>query len=297
MITVPQDQDLVLGIDIKSIQKIEVEILLEFDRICQKYDLKYQLYAGTLIGAVRHKGFIPWDDDIDVCMLRADYNKFLSLVDHELKDDYFFQSYQTDLAYLNKFAKIRKNKTLFVERSVKDLAMHRGIYIDIFALDNIDYDSLKGKYQLFLLRAIDSFLKYRLRNRYQSLRPGFKRSKAKLKYYLIQLIPISRLTMERRILKIMTRFNHKKTKYVADLANPSKGVLEKFMVRRQVVDDSIDCDFEGYRFPIPRAYDEVLTNAYGDYMTLPDEDDRVSHHDIIKVSLTTDENESGNNLT
>lgn len=152
----------ILGVDIKDVQRLELEILLEFDRICKKHGMKYQLYAGTLIGAIRHEGFIPWDDDIDVCMLRSEYDKFLSWVEIELNNKYFFQTYKTDLNYINKFAKIRRNGTLFVEKSVKDLEIHHGVYIDIFALDNIELKTLKGKWQILVIRVLDSFFKYRL---------------------------------------------------------------------------------------------------------------------------------------
>lgn len=275
--------DSILGIDIKKIQRIELEILLEFDRICKKYDIKYQLFAGTLLGAIRHRGFIPWDDDIDVCMLRSEYNRFLSVVDDELASEYFFQSYETDPNYMNKFPKIRKNGTLFMEKLVRDLDMHHGFYIDIFPFDNIELDTIRGKHQIWSLRTIDSLFKYRLKERYQKLEPGFGRSKAKFKYDLIKFLPISKTSIENWILKKMTKFNDKETEYIADLANPSAGVLENFMMRRETIEDSIDWEFDGYKFPVPRAYDEVLTRAYGDYMTPPDI--KVSHHDIVKIDL------------
>ncbi len=278
-----KSSDSILGIDIKKIQNIELEILLEFDRICKKYDIEYQLFAGTLLGAIRHRGFIPWDDDIDVCMLRSEYNRFLSVVDEELSYEYFFQSYETDPNYMNKFPKIRKNGTLFMEKLVRDLDMHHGFYIDIFPFDNIEIDTIRGRHQIWSLRSIDSLFKYRLKERYQKLEPGFERNKAKFKYDLIRLLPISKSRIENWILKIMTKLNHKETEYIADLANPSAGVLENFMMRRKTIEDSIEWEFEGYKFPVPRAYDEVLTRAYGDYMTPPDL--KVSHHDIVQIDL------------
>lgn len=280
--------DSILGIDIKKIQRVELEILLEFDRICKKYDIHYQLYAGTLIGAIRHKGFIPWDDDIDVSMLRADYNKFLSVVEDELSEDYFFQTHETDPNYINKFAKIRKNGTVFMEKLVEGIDMHHGFYIDIFAFDSVKLDTTEGKRQIWLLRTIDSFFKYRIKTRYETLDKGFEKTKAKFKYNLIKLLPLSKERVEDLVLNIMTKFNDEKTEYVADLANPGEGVLEKFMLRRETLEDSIDWDFEEYTFPVPRAYDEVLTRAYGDYMQPPEV--QVSHHNIVEINLNTNEN-------
>ncbi|UJF15204.1 LicD family protein [Jeotgalibaca sp. MA1X17-3] len=280
--------DSILGIDIKKIQKIELEILIEFDRICRKHDIRYQLYAGTLIGAIRHKGFIPWDDDIDVSMLREDYHKFLSVVEEELSSEYFFQTHETDPNYINKFAKIRKNRTVFMEKLVEGIDMHHGFYIDIFTFDSVKLDTYKGKYQIWLLRTIDSFFKYRIKTRYETLEDGFEKKKATFKYHLIKILPISKEKVERCVLKIMTMFNDEKTEYVADLANPGEGVLEKFMLRRETLEDSIDWDFEEYKFPVPRAYDEVLTRAYGDYMQPPEV--QVSHHNIVKIDLNTKNN-------
>ena len=282
-----KSSDSVLGVDIKKIQKIELDILLEFDRICKKYNINYQLFAGTLIGAIRHKGFIPWDDDIDVCMLRSDYNKFLALVKDELGDEYFFQTYETDPKYINKFPKIRKNGTLFMEKLVEDLDMHHGLYIDIFIFDSIEIDSLRGRYQRWILRNVDSFFKYRLEIRHERLKPGFEKMKAKFKYNLIKILPISKKQIENWYLRQATKFNHLETEYVGDLANPDNKVLKQFMMRRETIKDSIDWEFEGHKFPVPRAYDEVLTRAYGDYMTKPDKENQISHHDIVKIDLNS----------
>lgn len=282
-----KSSDSILGIDIKEVQRVELGILLEFDRICKKHDINYQLYAGTLLGAIRHKGFIPWDDDIDLAILRADYDKFLSVIKDELNSKYFFQTYETDPNYINRFAKIRKNETVFMEKLVKGLDMHHGIYIDIFVYDNINLNSWKGKYQIWQLRSLDSFFKYRNKIRYQSLAPGFEKNKAKFKYKVIQALPITKLRIDNFLSKLMTKFNHKETEYLANFSYPSKESLENFMMKRETLEDSILWEFEGYNFPIPRNYDEVLRRGYGDYMQLPDKQNRVSHHNIVKIDLDT----------
>lgn len=250
-----------LDIDLRLIQEIELDILLEFDRICKKHGLKYQLYSGTLIGAVRHEGFIPWDDDIDVAMPRADYDKFIELKD-ELADDYFFQSYETDPQYINRFGKIRKNGTVFMEKLVQELDMHHGIYIDVFPFDNIKPHSFSGKLQILILRKLDSFFKYRLKERQSSL-SGFKKTSAKFKYKLIKILPISKLALDRWLEKVMRRFNDEQTEYMADLTNPSPEVLEAFMMRREDLEDTIKGRFEGHDFPIPRNYHELLSRVFG----------------------------------
>ena len=143
---------------LRDVQKVQLEILLEFDRICRKHGLKYLLFAGTLLGAVRHKGFIPWDDDIDVCMLRGDYERFLTVCKDELSAELFLQTTDTDREYPLQFAKLRKNNTRFVEKSMSDLKIHHGVFIDIFPLDNVMPHSFIGRFQqisLYVLHRIN----------------------------------------------------------------------------------------------------------------------------------------------
>src|SRR5690606_2891856 len=133
---------------------VQLEILIEFDRICKKNNIKYQLFAGTLLGAVRHKGFIPWDDDIDVCLLRKDYNKFIQACKTDLDSRSFLQTYVTDKNCIIQFAKLRKNNTLFLESGISDCKTHHGIFIDIFPLDNVLPNTFCGKMQQKLLYII-----------------------------------------------------------------------------------------------------------------------------------------------
>ena len=112
-----------------------LKLLRELDRICTKYDIPYWLDGGTLLGAIRHGGFIPWDDDIDVAMLRNDYYRFLEVAKTELRDDIYLQTRETDSDYPMFFAKLRDKYSTFHEPMYERLKCHKGIFLDIFPFD------------------------------------------------------------------------------------------------------------------------------------------------------------------
>ncbi|MDR2410347.1 MAG: LicD family protein, partial [Bacteroidales bacterium] len=123
--------------DMKKVWYIELDILKEFIKVCNKYNLRYFADGGTLLGAIRHKGFIPWDDDIDIAMLREDYDKLVKIGPKEFKHPYFFQTPYTDKYYYQGHAKIRNSNTTGISRHEFNKKFNRGIFIDIFPLDNI----------------------------------------------------------------------------------------------------------------------------------------------------------------
>lgn len=132
--------------ELKQLQRIELEMLIEFDRICRKCGISYSLDGGTLLGAVRHKGFIPWDDDIDVIMLRKEYQKFRKACETELDIERFFlQDYKTDPAYRWGYAKLRRNGTSFVREGQEHIRQHDGVFIDIMVADNVPDEPVKRR--------------------------------------------------------------------------------------------------------------------------------------------------------
>ena len=120
-----------------ELQQIDSDLLKEYIDFCEKHNLTYFLMAGTLLGAIRHKGFIPWDDDIDVAMPREDYDRFCELAAKEFTGDIFFQSYKTDKHFPYVFSKLRNTNTTFIEAVYKHVDMNHGVYIDIFPIDGI----------------------------------------------------------------------------------------------------------------------------------------------------------------
>jgi len=280
--------------DIKKVQQQQLKILLEFDRICNKNNIKYQLFGGTLLGAIRHKGFIPWDDDIDVALKREDYDKFIKVSKKQLNSNYFLQTNQTDSDYIMQFAKIRKNNTVFVEESTSETDIHHGIYIDIFPLDNVLPNTLIGNLQqksLYLLSLINLS---RIKMHCLNANTFFRKYTSLILHYFLKLVP-KKITNSLQT-KIMTIFNNRHTEYLGHLSNGArKRTYERFMMPTTFFEDSINAEFEDNFFPIPEAYDEVLTNIYDNYMKMPPKDQRKPHHGVIEVKfntkdITTEEN-------
>ena len=120
---------------LQKLKDIEKDMLVIFIQICKKYDMRYFLAGGSCLGAVRHRGFIPWDDDIDVVMPREDYEKFLKVARNELPENIFLQTGKTDNDFPMNFAKLRNSDTTFIETSVKNFKINHGVFIDIFPLD------------------------------------------------------------------------------------------------------------------------------------------------------------------
>lgn len=273
--------------NIKKLQQTQLEILKELDRICKANNINYQLFAGTLLGAVRHRGFIPWDDDVDVCLLRKDYDRLLKILEKDLDKKYFLQNYQTDESSILQFSKIRKNHTRFVSGSYTDTSMHEGIFIDLFPMDNVKDSTFIGKMHIklsnFMFVLTSSMIKSRCYNVRSSLRKYIRLTL----YYITRLLPKKKLHVLSD--KVFCFFNDEETEYVSCLANGAPSdFYKKFTVKRASFDETIEQEFEGEKFPIPKKYDYVLTKNYGDYMSPPPLEEQVPHHgEIADISFDT----------
>ena len=250
---------------LQQLKICERDMLAEFVRICDKHGIKYFVQGGTLLGTVRHGGFIPWDDDIDVSLPREDYEKFLTIAEKELPDYYFLQTKDTDPEYPNNFAKIRDSRTTFIESSAKNLKINHGAYIDIFPLDNYPSGKKAKVYEL----------KKRLLT--QRIYKAFYMPHMSFIAKIITMITVILFPS----LKGAVEKREKLFKSVAPtdrVVNNSGAWLDKEIIPREWVQGTIQMEFEGIKVNVSDKYDEWLTYVYGDYMSLPPENERVGHH-------------------
>jgi lipopolysaccharide cholinephosphotransferase len=260
--------------------QIQLEIAIEIRRICNKFEINYFLIAGTLLGAVRHKGFIPWDDDLDIGMLRKDYDRFIEIAQTELKDDYFLQTWNTDLGYGQPFAKIRKKRTKYVERNSRKVKCHTGIYIDIFPFDNVPGNTLSKfihdyKTRLYRRVLLDAC-------EYSLPRPtGLKAIAYNLVLSHFRKIGIDEV--KKRYHREMTKYDKCKPKYVVAIGGAYG--YKKESVKFSWLNELIDIEFENNIFKAPKYYHEYLKYFYGDYMTPPPIDKRYNRHQIIDIDF------------
>lgn len=253
--------------DLRTLQMKELEILEELDRICKKHDIQYYLSWGSALGAVRHKGFIPWDDDIDVCMPMNDYKKFINVCKTELSEPYFFQDVNTDENSPFLWGKIRNSNTCSMIREMAVFPHNWGICIDIFPMIEYDKASLSG-IDRFLYKILNLCVNKRL-NDYGFGKYGIETNK--MKHVPMAIIkPIRNLCF-----KILTR-DRKNANYYFDIAlMQDKDIFPKEWF------EPLEISFEGKNFTIMKNYDAYLTQLYDNYMRIPEKHEQIDHGDII----------------
>ena len=258
----------------KSLKKIELDMLVALDEVCKKINVTYFLAEGTLLGAIRHKGFIPWDDDIDVCMLRKDYEKFLSIGQQYLPAEIFIQTYDTDQEYSLGFCKLRNTDTTYIETSASRQEINHGIFIDIFPVDYYPENRIKAA----ILEFKRKFLTYRITDAfYFSEVPKYSFVGRLLRTLSRIAYPSARTALIKRD-KLF-----KSVKESSLVCNYGSTWGKKEIMSYKVYHDSMDVEFEGHKLKAPIEADQYLRNLYGDYMELPPVEKRVGHHDAVII--------------
>lgn len=268
----------------KKVWKKQMELLDNLDRICHKYGIKYFADSGTLIGAIRHKGYIPWDDDIDIVMKRADYNKFLEIAPKEFKKPIFVQTIYNDDGYFRTHAQMRNSNTTAILESEKDFnyKFNQGIFIDIFPLDEIPDNALLFKLQVFRLKVLKFIILFGYQK--NKIESGKKIKNIILKTRIIPIICkwIVKIFGIKKIFKkfekIASKYNGKGNKRISYLAL-SLG-MKKNLWNISCFSSVERVKFENMMIDIPSGYDERLKTEYGDYMVFKKEQP-TSHGGII----------------
>ena len=250
---------------IVKLKQVQLQILDDFVRICEENGLRYCMCGGTCIGAVRHKGFIPWDDDIDVKMPRADFNRFVQITTNEDNTDFFLDYHTTNHLYTHNFAKYCKKKTCFIEPN----GLKQAIYIDVFAQDKVPGPDFTSRSPIpIMIHKLDALLTVR--------REGLdgRDIKTKIIYYATRWI--SAKTLFKWEYKLMTRFENTDANYYLNYGSRYSFVQETIPISE--FEPYAQMEFEGKMYNVPRNWDLYLSNIYGDYMTLPPEEKRVTHY-------------------
>ena len=264
----------------KDLQRVEVEILSVVCKTLGQHGIVPFLVAGNCLGMVRHGGFIPWDDDIDIGLLRADYEKARKILIEELPEGYRYCDRYTDKEYPYNFAKVKKNNTAFVHGGDAHLDIHHGIYIDIFPYDSAveDTEEFRKTYKKAksLRRKID--FKCMSYKKYGKLRPLVQ-----LPIIMLYHLFVNKDVVQNQLDELVSKNVEGNNKYICNYF----GLYgEKERYKAEVFGEGKPVTFEGIDCLIPIDYDTYLTQTYGDYMKLPPEEKRVSHHDAIYISLT-----------
>lgn len=272
--------------DIRPLQMVCLEILKEIDRVCEKHKILYWLEGGSMLGAVRHHGFIPWDDDLDIAMFRDDYNRFLKIAPQELKTDYFLQTEETDPDYPLFFAKVRKNNTYINEEKLELFQIHKGIFVDIFPVDRMPMTDLQIKRHRIYLWLLFR-LYFQTGKRIIPVSPVL--SKPVISFFL-RSVRLSKKKLRKYINKIYTKYNlREQYRYTSSWAMSQK---MNWLYKKEWHDTFEKIKFEDMTVRIPGGYHDLLTNAYGNYMTPPPKEKQVPGHGLsFSTDVRRDRNE------
>lgn len=268
-------------LQLARIHKIQLEIANEVKRICDENNINYFLIAGSLLGAVRHKGFVPWDDDMDIGMLRKDYAKFLEIASKDLNDKYYLETWDVSSGYGLPFGKIRKKGTKYIERKSKDVRCHPGIFIDIFPFDNVPNNKILRLTHEYRIK----FYQYLILERCMyNISFDFCGIKG-LVYSLLKKRAkgLGVKGLKERYEAVSRRYNKKQTECVVAVGG-SYG-YKKETIKLAWVSRIDELEFEGHLFKVPKGYKEYLTYFYGDFMKPPSIDKRYNRHGIIELKF------------
>lgn len=254
--------------DLRKLQMIQLEMLIEVDRICTKCNIQYSIIAGTLLGSIRHGGFIPWDDDADVAFMRSEYERFREACKTELDATrFYFQDHRNTAGYRWGYGKLRRKGTEFIRKGQEHMPYPSGVFIDIFPIDNVPNDYAVRYMHNLHCTIIRKFLWSEVGK--VSDKSAFMRGL----YGMMALVPRDVVFAHYR--RFADRWNRKDTKMGRTLTFPTPN--KTYGYYKKWYEKSTNYTFEGHIFRGIKQYDEYLSFKFGDYMTLPPEEQRKTH--------------------
>lgn len=252
--------------DIREVQAVMLDILSAIDEICRRHGFRYVLNSGTMLGAIRHQGFIPWDDDADILLPRDDYEEFIKVANRELDPKYRFECMENNKNYPYNFGKVFNVNTVYTEKASASLDICHGVYVDVFPMDYVD-----DKDYLKHTKKIGKYTQLRYYHLGFGKHPRYKS--------LAKCIP----------LKFINAGADRHMKYYGTkgdrLCKMCHFGKNKPVIPKSVFTDVIEVPFEGRMFFVPREYDSFLRGRYGDYMQLPPVEKQRRVHNLGKVRL------------
>lgn len=257
----------------KKLFAVLLDILLKIDSVCKKHNIRYFLEGGTLIGALRHGGFIPWDDDLDIAMPREDYERFLTLKD-EFAYPYFLQTPYTDKGFFWSNPTIRNSNTTAVSPYFAYQPMNHGAFVDIFVIDNI-IDGAEGKenFERVDRLNIDNSTYMRMSNPFLD-----EANRKRVEEYRRRMRDPYEVYEE--VHSLAQKYNDIPTGFVTTYTSTCYG-YEKELFLKEDFSEAVLVEFMGYKFPIPVGYERILATTFNNYREFPPVEERGVHHNLL----------------